>query len=437
MMTRKIIATIATLCLMLCAWMPTAAQENNNPPKGFTALFNGKDIKGWTGGKTEDPVKIKANLEKMNDEQRKAYYDKINADINKNWSVKEGELISTGKGLHLVTPDVYADFEMWVDWKLMKAGGDSGIYVRDTPQVQIWDPNHKPAHKHGSDKGSGGLWNNKKHPRDPSQLADNPIGEWNRMYIRMVGPYCTVILNGKKVVDNVVLENFFNRKQPVYATGRIHLQTHGSETRFRNVFVREIKDEEANNILKEIAGDDDEFSSIFNGKDFSGWTGRLDSFSVIDGAIVCNQGKKHNLFTEKTYQNYAVRMEFKLPPAGNSGLAVRSPDAKRPDVELQVLDNPHPRYAKLKGHKFHGSIYGIASAHRGYLRSAGEWNYQEVHVVGDHIMVDLNGYRILDAFLSKVAPNHPAARQTEGHFGILGHEDMVAFRNLRIKELDL
>jgi len=426
---------LAITCAMMLHGPAAIAQENNQPPEGFTALFNGKDIEGWTGGKTEDPVKIKKNLEGMNDEQRKAYYAKINADINKNWSVANGELVSTGKGLHRGTPEDYGDFEMWVDWKLMKAGGDSGIYVRDTPQVQIWDPNHKPAHKHGSDKGSGGLWNNKKHPRDPSQLADNPIGEWNRMYVRMVGQYCTVVLNGKKVVDNVVLENFFNRKQPVYPAGRIHLQTHGSETRFRNVFVREIGDEESNKILKEIAGDEDGFSSIFNGKDFDGWTGRLDSFEVIDGAIVCKQGLKHNIFTAKAYSDYAVRMEFKLPPAGNSGLALRSPNAKGPDVEIQVLDNTHPRYAKLPLNKRHASIYAIAPAIDGYLRPVGQWNYQEVRVVGDHITVDLNGYRVLDVHLSSVAPNHRATKLKQGHFGFLGHEDRVAFRNLWIKEI--
>ena len=435
---RSVTAIILALCLIVGYAQLATAQENNQPPEGFTALFNGKDIKGWTGGKTEDPVKIKANLEKMNEEQRKAYYDKINADINANWSVKDGELISTGRGLHLVTPEEYGDFEMWVDWKLMSAGGDSGVYVRDTPQIQIWDPNHKPAHKHGSDKGSGGLWNNKKHPRDPSQLADNPIGEWNRMYIRMVGPYCTVILNDKKVVDNVVLENFFDRNKPVYATGRIHLQTHGSETRFRNVFVREIGDEESNKILKEIAGDEDSFSSIFNGKDFTGWTGSLNSFSVIGGAIVCKQGAKQNIFTEKKYRDYAVRLEFKLPPAGNSGLAVRSPNAKHPDIELQILDDPHAKYKNLQHRwQYHGSIYGIQPAHRGYLRPTGKWNHQEVRVVGDHISIDLNGYLILDTHLSKVAPNHPASKYKEGHFGILGHEDQVAIRSLRIRELGI
>ncbi|MBX2852702.1 MAG: DUF1080 domain-containing protein [Phycisphaeraceae bacterium] len=255
-MMKPVTITVVVLCLITMATQTTYAHEKNQPPEGFTALFNGKDVADWTAGTTEDPVKLRQKLKGMDDEQRKAYHAKLRANINKHWRVEAGELISDGKGLHLVTPGEYADFEMWVDWKLMTAGGDSGIYVRDSPQIQIWDPNYKPAHAAGSDKGSGGLWNNQKHPRAPSQVADNPIGEWNRMYIRMVGQYCTVVLNGKTVVDNVVMENYFDRQKPVYETGRIHLQTHGSETRFRNVFVREFDAEESKKALKEVAGNE-------------------------------------------------------------------------------------------------------------------------------------------------------------------------------------
>lgn len=436
---KQSIVVFAFACAILLHGPAATAQENNQPPEGFTALFNGKDIEGWTGGKTEDPVKIKKNLAGMNEEQRKAYFAKIDADINKNWSVANGELVSTGKGLHLVTPDDYADFEMWVDWKLMSAGGDSGIYVRDTPQVQIWDPGHKPAHKHGSDKGSGGLWNNKKAGKDPSQLADNAIGEWNRMYIRMVGPYCTVVLNGKKVVDNVVLENFFDRKRPVYPTGRIHLQTHGSETRFRNVFVREIEAEESNKLLNEIAGDNDTFASLFNGKDFAGWTGGTHAYLVKDGELWSNGKHGGNLITEQAYGDFVARFDFVLSPGANNGVIIRTPSAKvNPAghaLELQILDDSAERYAKLKPYQFHGSIYGIQPAVRGYLRPVGQWNTQEVRVVGDHIQVVLNGYPIVDAHLDKVAPNHKGAKRRMGHFGFTSHTSKIGFRNIRIKEI--
>lgn len=427
-----------TLALTLIA-LPSAAQENNVPPEGFRSLFDGKTLEGWGGGETKDP----AWFQTLTYDEWHDYRVKMGEEIIKHWRVENGELISDGKGPNLVSNLYYADFEIWVDWKLMTAGGDSGIYLRHCPQVQIWDPNHKPAHKHGSDKGSGGLWNNKKAGKDPSQLADNPIGEWNRMYIRMVGPYVTVILNGKTVVDNVELENHYDRKIPVYQDGPVHLQTHGSETRFRNVFTRRLTYEESDKLLGEINGEDeDEFTSVFNGKDFTGWAGATDSYEIVDGAIQCKQDFGGNLLTKKQYENFVVRLQFKTPPGGNNGLAIRMPtiDAEEyPDnvaLELQVLDDNHIMYAKIRDNQFHGSAYGIKAAHRGFLRPACQWNTQEVTVNGDHIKVVLNGYTILETHLKKDAPDgHPAKTFTKGHFGFSGHNDAVAFRNIRIKEL--
>jgi len=127
---------------------------------------------------------------------------------------------------------------MFVDWKI-KAKGDSGIYLRGSPQVQIWDPNNGPANK----VGSGGLYNNQKHPSKPSMVADKPIGEWNTFYIKMVGDRVTVKLNGKLVVDNVVMENYWERDKPIYETGQIELQNHGNTLYFRNIYLRELPDD--------------------------------------------------------------------------------------------------------------------------------------------------------------------------------------------------
>lgn len=410
---------------------PISAETVVTPPDGFKALFNGSDLAGWTGGTTRDPLEIRA----LPKEEAKAWRAKMNRGVAEHWRVEAGQIISDGHGPHLVTERDYGDFELWVDWKL-SANGDSGIYLRGCPQVQLWDPGNKAEHKNGADKGSGGLWNNKKSGRFPSEVADKPTEQWNRMYIRMVGPYVTVKLNGKTVLDNAEMENYFASSRPVPMVGPIHLQTHGSETRFRNLFIRELGAEEANAILIGIAGDEKGYTSIFNGKDLSGWVGRLDGYEVIGGAIVCKPGAGGNIFTEATYQDYAVRMEFKLPPAGNNGLAIRSPDARRYVMEIQVLDNTDPKYVNLKKSQYHGSLYGVMPALRGYLRPVGEWNTQEVRIVGDHITVDLNGYRILDVQVSKVAPRHPLTKTSKGHFGFLGHKDPVAFRNIRIKELE-
>lgn len=435
---RSLLTLVLTLALVAGLFAPPSlAQDNNQPPEGFLALFDGKTLDGWGGGETKDPQWF----ETLDYDTWHNYRVKLEEQVVKHWRVENGELISDGKGPHLVNDRYYGDFEMWVDWKLMTAGGDSGIYLRHCPQVQLWDPNHIPAHKHGSDKGSGGLWNNQKAGKDPSVLADKPIGQWNRMYIRMVGPYVTVILNDKTVVDNIELENYYHRDQPVYSEGPIHLQTHGSETRFKNIFIRRLSYEESDKLLAQINGnDEDQFTSLFNGKDFTGWTGALNAYEIVDGTIQCKQDFGGNLVTEKQYDNYIVRLQFKTPPGGNNGLAIRTPNANavpaNEALELQVLDDNHIMYAKLKDSQYHGSAYGIKAAHRGFLRPACQWNTQEVTVNGSHIKVVLNGYTILETDLSKDAPEgHPARSRTTGHFGFTGHYDQVQFRNIRIKEL--
>ena len=142
----------------------------------------------------------------------------------------------TGKGQSLQTVKDYADFELFVDWKI-KAGGDSGIYLRGQPQVQIWDPGKTAQNA----VGSGGLFNNQKNPSKPSKCADKPIGQWNTFRIVMKGEKVNIWLNGELVVDNVTLENYWDRKSTVPATGPIELQHHGDELWFKNIYVKELK----------------------------------------------------------------------------------------------------------------------------------------------------------------------------------------------------
>jgi hypothetical protein len=437
----NILTTVFVANFFVCDSLSTA-QENNSPPDGFTALFNGRNFEDWTGSITRDPREIAA----LNAEERKMWDAKMNKGIHEHWRVVDGVLVSDGDPrFFLATPRDYGDFEMWVDW-MIGPKGDSGIYVRGTPQVQIWDPNDAEKFQHGNQKGSGGLWNNKKNERFPTELADKPVGEWNRMYIRMVGPYVTVKLNGTTVVKNVEMENYYDAEIPVFARGPIYLQTHGSETRFRNIFIREIPSEEANRDLAQIAAGDEGFQSVFNGKDLSGWIGAVDDYHVVDGAIQCKTGRGGNLLTKDVYDNFVARLEFKLPPGGNNGLAVRAPtpvgDMAYEALEIQVLDDTATQYADLHPYQFHGSLYGLAGATPGYLRPTGEWNFEEVSVDGDHVTVRLNGFEILNADLAKIRQKpadgrkHPGASNSSGHFGFCGHNDPVAFRNIRIKRLD-
>ena len=145
-------------------------------------------------------------------------------------------IVFNGKGDNLCTVKDYGDFEMLVDWRITK-DGDSGIYLRGTPQVQIWDPARTDV---GAQVGSGGLYNNQKNPSKPLVFADNPVGEWNTFRITMVGEKVTVFLNGIKVVDDVTLENYWDRKLPIFPRGAIELQAHGTDLAFRDIYVREI-----------------------------------------------------------------------------------------------------------------------------------------------------------------------------------------------------
>ena len=438
-MRRVLWIAVAAVAIVL-VW-GVSAQAEVKAPEGFTALFNGKDLTGWGGMGHFDPRKVWA----MNDEQKQAFFAKNLEDVKKHWRVENGEVVNDGHGVYLTTTEEYGDMEFLIDYKTV-AKADSGIYLRSNPQVQIWDYT-KAGGKWGigAGKGSGGLWNcSRGNPgKDPLVLADKPFGEWNSFRIRQTGARTTVHLNGKLVVDHAVMENFWNRKKPLWATGPIQLQTHGGEIRWRNIFIRAIPPEEANTILRKKDGDG--FTAIFNGKDFTGWAGPVQNYDITDGAIVCKPHKGGTIYTKDEYADFVVRFDFKLPPGGNNGLAIRYPGKGNTAYvgmcELQVLDNTHPRWAKLDPRQFHASAYGMVPAHRGFLRPAGQWNYQKVTVKGSTIQVELNGTLILDADLSKVTKfmgNRPHAGKdrTKGHFGFAGHSDPVAFRSIEIKKLD-
>lgn len=212
-------------------------EKDNKAPKGFTALFNGKDLNGWKGllaSPNDNPAK-RATLSK---EEAAKLQQEADENMRQHWNVEKGEIVFDGKGRSLCTKKDYKDFEMLVDWKI-PAHGDSGIYLRGSPQVQIWDPFTKPA-KNGSEVGSGGLYNNKQNPSKPSKVADKPIGEWNRFRIVMVGEKVHVFLNGELVVNDVTLENYWDRSIPIFPTGQIELQNHGDQLWFKNIYIREI-----------------------------------------------------------------------------------------------------------------------------------------------------------------------------------------------------
>ena len=410
-----------------------------SPPAGFTSLFNGKDLAGWHGYNPH-------SVAKLTGEKKDAMLAKMREEFPQHWSVKDGEILNPRTGAYATTDKDYGDFELLLEYN-MAPKGDSGVYLRGAPQVQIWDPTDEKAFKHGAQLGSGALWNNSpgKPGKDPLVLADKPAGEWNTLRVVMTGARVSVWLNGKQTVDHATMENYYDRKAALAAKGPICLQTHGAPIRWRNVAIREISGDEANRILASHGKSG--FKSIFNGKDFTGWSGPVENFEVADGAIRCKTGKGGTPYYNQDLTDFANRLEFKLPSGGNNGLALRYPGTGNPAYaamcELQVLDD---NYDKVKGkidpRQVHGSAYGMVAAQRGYQRPIGEWNFQETTVVGSTIKVELNGFIILDADLSKVdmatvmaKTPHPGKDRKNGFFGFAGHNDAAAFRNIEIKEL--
>ncbi len=409
-------------------------------PEGFESLFNGKDLLMWTTMETADPRKTAA----LPEAERVKLLEQGNEAMNKYWRVENGEIVNDGEGPYLTTLKEFNDFELLIDYKTV-AQADSGIYLKATPQVQIWDYTEAGGKWNiGAGKGSGGLWNNSEGAagKNPAKLADKPFGQWNRFRIVQVGSRTSIWLNGEQVVDHAIMENYWDRTLPLAARGPIQLQTHGGEIRWKNVFIRELTPAESNTFLANQHNDG--FESVFNGKDFSGWKGPVDGYEIENGVIRCRAGSGGTIYTEGVYDNYQVRFEFKLPPGGNNGLAIHYPGSGDTAYvglcELQVLDNEHEKYAKLDPRQYHGSAYGLVAAHRGYLRSAGEWNFQQVTIRGRHLTVELNGTVILQADVSEVTEfmsgkQHEGFTRTSGHFGFAGHNDPVEFRNVSIKKL--
>jgi len=189
------------------------------------------------------------------------------------------------------------------------------------------------------------------------------------------------------------------------------------------------------------------FQTLFNGKNLDGWVGNKQSYRAENGTIIVDPKGKGggNLYTEKEYSNFNFRFEFQLTPGANNGLGIHAPlegDAAYVGKELQILDNTADKYANLKAYQYHGSVYGIIPAKRGFQKPVGEWNSQEVIVKGSSIKIILNGTTIVDGDFIEASKNgtmdkkdHSGLLRTKGHIGFLGHGDVLRFRNIRIQEL--
>ena len=193
--------------------------------------------------------------------------------------------------------------------------GDAGIYLRGSPQVQIWDLARTNV---GAQVGSGGLYNNIKNPKNPLKVADNPIDEWNTFRIIMKGERVTVYLNGELVVDQSILENYWDRKIPIFVKDAIELQAHGNHITYRNIYVRELRPEPTYQVSDQEKSEG--FEAMFDGSSLFHWTGNTIDYVPENGelAIYPKRGGKGNLYSKKEYGDFHMKFEFQLTPGATS-----------------------------------------------------------------------------------------------------------------------
>ena len=411
-LTFKRALVFLTAFLMLGVSSAAAAEKADD---GFVPLFNGKDLAGWQGA-------------------------------TDSYEVKDNVLISK-KGAHgaLFTDKEYGNFVLELEFR-NEPGGNNGVGLRTTLQgepafesmeIQILDDEHpsykdlKPVQFTGAVYGVAA----------PKRGHLKPAWEWNKMVIVADGPRIKVTLNGTQITDvdlaKVGPKEIHGHKLTglLRAKGYLALCGHNQYTEFRNIRIKELPAEKEKQ---------EGFASIFDGKTLEGWAGSLQGYAVEDGAIICKEDGGGYLYTKKEYANFALRFEFKLPPAGNNGIALRAPvegNAAYVGMECQVLDDSADVYKNIEPYQHHGSIYGIFPAKQGSLNPVGQWNSEEIVCDGTKIKVTVNGKVIIDNDLDTTrngtvdGKDHPGRLRKSGHLGLLGHGSRVEFRNLRVKEL--
>jgi hypothetical protein len=435
-----------TLFLVLLLTATAAAAE---PPAGFTPLFNGKDLAGWRGRPHFDPAK---DAEGTPEERAKRQVE-WNADMASHWKVENGVIINDGQGVFLTTDRDYADFELHLEWMFPAPCGDSGIYLRGLPQVQLWDPACERDFKHGCQKGSGGLWNSPAgaEGKDPLVKADRPIGEWNALKIRMQGDRVSVMLNDQLVVDNQPMPNSFTKHTtPPPDRGPIQIQTHGAPMHVRNVFLRE---------LGTLDGSGPGWRDLGEA-DFENVNCAADTWSWKNGTARCTGKPIGVIRTKKPLTNFELSAEWRhLQKAGNSGIFLWAPPqvfqnlppGKLPPggIEVQVLDHGYTeQYEKQTGKqadwfRTDGDVFPVGSSDMKpfppvapdgrrsfptsrHSRGTPEWNHYYVRAIDGEVRLWVNGHEVsggTDCF--------PAT----GFMCLESEGAPVEFRQLRIREL--
>ena len=400
-------------------------------PKGYTELFNGKDLTGWKGVTREENFHLPNVRRAAWPEKRESMQAKADVMMRKHWFVKDGQLYFDGKegGYSLATAKDYGNFDFLCDWRLLRVNGDSGFYPRGLCQVQIWDPNSWGG------LGSGGLYNNRETLSNATSCEDNPIGDWNRCRIRMVGAKVTVWLNGKVVVDGVPLEDY---KHPagIPLIQQLELQCHGDPILFRNVFIKELPEDPADvpDPAKAVRGES--INLLANGLadweavDTSarmGWSvkdGVLSNFVTDDPASKLRGGSGGTHLKTKCadFFDFDLSYDVLVPAKCNSGVYLRG------RYEIQVLDS----YGRPADRHSMASLYEHIAPSVSAEKPAGEWQHVDITLYRRHLTVTLNGVKVID---NKPIPGvTPAAIDgnefVPGPILLQGDHSNASFRNM-------
>jgi hypothetical protein len=378
------------------------------------------------------------------------------------WSWENGTAQCTGKPVGVIrTKQPVTNLELSAEWRHLSKGGNSGIFLWAPPdalanlppdklppggiEVQVLDHGYTEQYEQKTGKqadwvrtdgdvfpvGSSDMRPFSPVAPDgkrsfPTERHSRGTPEWNRYYVRAIDGEVRLWVNGHEVSGGT---------DCFPATGFLCLESEGSPVEFRRLRIRELPDETSR------------FKPLFSGHDLSGWQGATDGYEVVQGELRSKPGVGGNLLTVKEFGDFVLRFDFKLTPGANNGVAIRAPaegTAAVAGIELQILDDGHEKYGDIQPWQTHGSVYGVVAAERGTcLKPAGQWNTEEVTVVGTQIKVVVNGKTIVDADVApfrdgKPTPDgkpHPGLARTKGHVGFAGHHDEVHFRNVRIKEM--
>lgn len=186
------------------------------------------------------------------------------------------------------------------------------------------------------------------------------------------------------------------------------------------------------------------FVSLFNGRDLTGWhvVSNPQSWEVRDGTIVCNGQEGGWLRSNRIYEDFILRLEYRTQENSNSGIFLRALDYGDPaftGMELQILDDfgrtPNKGDVSM-------ALYGAVAPSKNVSRPRGEWNSVEVSLIGQKLVVVHNGTKVIDVRLDDEAINAELPddkkltdRAKIGRIGLQNHREFIQFRNIRIKDL--